>query len=124
MPVVVYRLIPAGGFYFELFPYYLKFLICCSLSWISDIFPNINSGVCAHLATCQVSIVVHALPTSRGLEICYLNVLITFFKLKHVLTWDYVSRTSYQLWDIELEVAVEKSKVCWYAWLCDQTLVM
>lgn len=53
MAVVIYRLIPAGGFYFKLFSYYLKILICCSLSWISDIFLNSNSCLCSpfHLSS-------------------------------------------------------------------------
>lgn len=44
MPVVVYRLTPAGRFYFKL-PVLPKILICCGVSCISDIFPSINKQV-------------------------------------------------------------------------------
>lgn len=45
-----------------------------------------------------------------GLEDLYSKVSVTFFKLKHILTWDFVLCVSYWHQDLELDVAEENQR--------------
>lgn len=121
MPVVVYGLIPAGGFYFILF---LKILICRCLSWTSDIFPNINK---------LVSVLI--LPPVKQRYSTRSAYLTGFPDL--LFKWSYNilqigTCTNMRLYTTHFLPVLgpragcnmEKSKVCWYACLCAQTSAM